>query len=63
VQEDENWFFVLEPGAQIEVNLFKWMRFCPGISYRASFGSDGRGLTDKEVSNVSYNATFKFGKF
>jgi len=60
---DENWFFVLEPGAQVELNLLKWMRFCPGISYRATFGSDGRGVTDKDLSDISYNATLKFGKF
>jgi hypothetical protein len=63
VVRDENWFFVLEPGVQLEMNFLKWMRFCPGVSYRAAFGSDGLGLTDKEVSNVSYNATLKFGKF
>jgi hypothetical protein len=58
-----NWFFVAEPGVQVEVNLFKWMRFSPGVSYRASFGSDAPGMSDKDVSNVSYNATLKFGKF
>ena len=61
--KDENWFFVLEPGAQVELNLLKWMRFCPGISYRATFGSDGRGVSDKDLSDISYNATLKFGKF
>jgi hypothetical protein len=60
---DENWFFVAEPGVQVEVNLFKWMRCSPGVSYRKSFGSDGSGMRDKDVSNVSYNATLKFGKF
>ncbi|MEO5564346.1 MAG: hypothetical protein ABIR18_12950 [Chitinophagaceae bacterium] len=60
---DENWFFVAEPGVQLEVNLFKWMRLSPGISYRKSFGSDGLGLKDKDISNISYNATLKFGKF
>ena len=63
VVKDENWFFVLEPGVQLEVNLLKWMRFCPGISYRATFGSDGRGMTDKDLSNMSYNISMKFGKF
>lgn len=58
-----NWFVVAEPGAQIEVNLFKWMRFSPGVSYRAAFGSDAPGMKDKDISNVSYNATLKFGRF
>ena len=61
--KDENWFFVLEPGVQFEVNVFKWMRFSPGISYRAAFQSDGIGMRDSDISNVSYNATMKFGRF
>jgi len=60
---DEDWFFVAEPGVQLEINLFKWMRFSPGVSYRAAFGSDARGLGDNALSDISYNATFKFGKF
>jgi hypothetical protein len=60
---DDNWFFVAEPGVQLEVNLFKWMRFSPGVSYRAAFGSDAAGLSDSDLSNISYNATLKFGKF
>jgi hypothetical protein len=60
---DENWFTVVEPGVQLEMNLFKWMRFSPGISYRATFGSDGAGVKDKDLSGLSYNATLKFGKF
>lgn len=61
--ENEDWFFVAEPGVQVEVNLLKWMRFCPGVSYRAAFGSDSRGLSDSALSDISYNATLKFGKF
>ncbi len=60
---DENWFVVAEPGVQLEVNVFKWMRFSPGVSYRAAFGSDAAGLKDKDLSAVSYNATLKFGRF
>jgi hypothetical protein len=60
---DQNWFFVAEPGVQVEMNLFRWMRISPGISYRRSFGSNGLGLEDKDISGLSYNATLKFGKF
>jgi hypothetical protein len=60
---DENWFAVVEPGVQLEMNVFKWMRFSPGVSYQATFGSDGAGVNDKALSGVSYNATLKFGKF
>jgi hypothetical protein len=60
---DENWFVVLEPGVQLEINLFKWMRLSPGVSYRATFNSHGQGLSDSDVRGISYNATAKFGKF
>lgn len=60
---DENWFFVAEPGAQLEVNVFRWMRFSPGVSYRAAFGSRGMGVDDADLRQWSYNATLKFGKF
>lgn len=60
---DEDWFFVAEPGVQVEINLFKWMRFSPGISYRAVLNSNARGLSDNKLSDISYNATLKFGKF
>jgi hypothetical protein len=61
--ENQDWFFVAEPGVQVEINLLKWMRFSPGVSYRAAFGSNARGLSDSALSDISYNATLKFGKF
>ena len=60
---DENWFYVLEPGAQLEMNLFRWLRFSPGISYRKTYGSNGLGLSDNDLSNWSYNLTLKIGGF
>lgn len=61
--KDENWCFVAEPGVQLEFNLFKWMRLSPGVSYRKTFGSEAPGLKDKDLSNLSYSATLKFGRF
>ncbi|MCW5911812.1 MAG: hypothetical protein KIT62_12095 [Cyclobacteriaceae bacterium] len=60
---DENWFYVLEPGAQLEMNLFRWLRLSPGISYRKTYGSNGIGLSDNDLSNWSYNITLKIGAF
>jgi hypothetical protein len=60
---DEDFFFVAEPGVKIEMNVFKWMRFSPGVSYRAAFNSSAMGLSDNAISSVSYNLTLKFGKF
>jgi hypothetical protein len=60
---DPNWFFVAEPGVKVEVNLLRWMRFCPGVSYRIAQGSNGRGLSDEKINGTSVNLTLKFGKF
>ena len=63
LERDENLFTVIEPGIQLELNVFKWMRLSPGVSYRKTFGSDGIGLTDDDLSDMSYNISLKFGKF
>ncbi len=60
---DSNWFFVSEPGVSVEMNLFKWLRFSPGVSYRAVFNSKAAGLSDNDLSGTSVYATLKFGKF
>lgn len=61
--DDARFFFVMEPGVQVEFNLLKWMRFSPGVSYRKAFNAKGNGLTDSDLSNISYNVTLKFGRF
>jgi hypothetical protein len=63
VAYDQNWFVVVEPGIQAELNLLKWMRFCPGVSYRTTYGSSAAGLKDKDMSAFSVNLAMKFGKF
>jgi hypothetical protein len=60
---DENWFFVAEPGVKIELNIFRWMRFSPGVTYRLAYGSEGKGLRDEDIRGMSVNLGLKFGKF
>jgi hypothetical protein len=60
---DENYFAVAEPGVKIEVNVFRWLRLCPGISYRMTFESEGKGLSDDDLSGTSLNMTIKIGRF
>ena len=62
-EDDPNFFFLMEPGVQVEFNLLKWMRFSPGVSYRRAFGGNSNGLSASDLSNVSYNLTLKFGAF
>jgi hypothetical protein len=60
---DENWFVVAEPGVKVEVNVFRWLRVCPGVSYRKAYGSSGKGLSDHDVSSGSVNLGLKIGRF
>jgi hypothetical protein len=60
---DTNWFFVTEPGVKVEMNVFRWLRIAPGVSYRAAFGSKSEGLSDTRLSGTSLNITMKVGKF
>ena len=61
--DERNLFFVAEPGVQLEINILKWLRVAPGITYRATIGSDGLGLNNNDLSNVSFNFGLKIGKF
>lgn len=63
VPRSDDWFFVAEPGVHLEVNVFRWMRFSPGYSYRAVYGSNAEGLRDESLSGNTLNLTLKFGKF
>lgn len=60
---DENWFFVVEPGVQLEINLLRWMRISPGVSYRFASGNRAAGLSDSALSAAAYSMTLKFGRF
>lgn len=55
--------FVLEPGADLEVNITPFFRLCPGISYRWLSGSVRSVPSDRDISGVSGNLLFKFGFF
>lgn len=56
-------FFVIEPGATIEMNVTKWFRIGVGASYRSIHGSNTAGISDSKMSAPSANVSFKFGGF
>lgn len=60
---EKNRFTVIEPGANAEFNLLKWMRLTTGVSYRSAFGSSSGGLSIKDFNAASVNVGLKFGKF
>jgi hypothetical protein len=66
--EDSEAFLLIEPAAELELNLTRYFRFAIGASYRfpTSFnvGLSGSPKANAEsIRGMSYMATFKFGKF
>ncbi|NOQ27666.1 MAG: outer membrane beta-barrel protein [Bacteroidales bacterium] len=55
--------FVVEPGVNIEFNLFKFLKLDLGASYRIVTQTSLVYLEDEDLSDLSINATFKFGFF
>ena len=56
-------FFVVEPGATVDLNVAKFFRISLGASYRFVSGVDLTRTTNKDLSGASANLAFKFGKF
>ncbi|TAL80431.1 MAG: hypothetical protein EPN88_01215 [Bacteroidetes bacterium] len=66
--EDSEAFLLIEPAAEIELNLTRFFRLAIGASYRfpTSFdvGLSGTPTANAQsIKGMSYTATFKFGKF
>lgn len=55
--------FIVEPGVNVELNVFKFMRLDLGVGYRYVAETDLMYLTDADLTDLSFNATFKFGFF
>jgi hypothetical protein len=56
-------FFVLEPTANVELNLLSFMRFNAGAGYRIVSGVSEWGFSNEDVSGFSGSLGLKFGKF
>jgi hypothetical protein len=58
-------FFVVEPGANAEVNVSSFFRMNVGVSYRllSAVQFDNNRFNDQNLGGLSANLTFKFGKF
>jgi hypothetical protein len=66
--EDSEAFLLIEPAAEIELNLTRFFRFSVGASYRLptafNVGLSGTPKASAEsIKGLSYMVTFKFGKF
>ncbi|MFH1194701.1 MAG: hypothetical protein V1720_03245 [bacterium] len=56
-------FFILEPSANIELNIVSFFRLNLGAGYRFISGVNENDLKNADFSGPSINLTFKFGKF
>jgi hypothetical protein len=66
--EDSEAFLIIEPAAELELNLTKFFRLALGASYRFPTAFDvGLSGTPKanaeSIKGMSFKVTFKFGKF
>jgi hypothetical protein len=56
-------FMILEPGAQVEVNITKSLRIAIGGSYRLISGVNLDSLSDDDLSGAAVNLSVKLGRF
>ncbi|HCB61036.1 MAG TPA: hypothetical protein DHV29_11795 [Bacteroidales bacterium] len=60
---DESYYFIIEPAAEIELNLIKWIRLSAGLSYRFTTPLNLYGYSDDVLRGFGGNVTLSFGKF
>jgi hypothetical protein len=63
MNSDSDAFFVLEPAAQVNLNVTKYFRLSAGVSYRYVSGVDSPAASDTDLSGPSGVLTFRFGRF
>jgi hypothetical protein len=61
--ENADVFLIAEPGAELELNLVKFIRISFGTSYRFTRSVHLSGYSSGFLENFSGNITLKFGKF
>jgi len=60
---DTDAFFVIEPAAQMNLNITKYFRLSAGVSYRYVSGVNSPVATNADLSGPAGVLTFRFGKF
>lgn len=60
---DEDVFFMVEPGLELEMNLVRFMRLGAGVTYRHSSELQMQQVDKEALRGLGFNFTLKFGKF
>lgn len=63
VDDRDDDFFVLEPGANVLLNVTSFFRIGAGINYRFVSGTSLQNVSDTDLSGVGGTLTVKFGGF
>lgn len=60
---DYDYFFVVEPGVNLELNLLEFMRVSTGVSYRVTSDIKLAGLAENNLNGFNFDLSLKFGWF
>ena len=60
---DYDTYFVIEPSAEVELNLARWFRLAAAVSYRYTSAIQIINTDENVLRGFNYGVTFKFGKF
>jgi hypothetical protein len=61
--KDEDFYFVFEPSAEVELNLAKFFRMSGYVSYRFTSNVEIEGASPDVLNGWNMGLTFKLGKF
>ena len=62
-EEQTSVILVVEPGAELEINITRFLRVSLGGSYRIVENTDITDVSNKSLSGFSENFSLKFGSF
>lgn len=60
---DDDAFFVIEPGANLMLNITQFFRLGAGVSYRSVHGANFGDYGDDDLTGVAWGLLLKFGSF
>jgi hypothetical protein len=61
--ESSDAFLIIEPGAELELNIARWIRFGFGCTYRFTQGIDNNDFDDNPLDGLTTGFSLKLGKF
>lgn len=63
LEKTSDHYFVIQPGANIHLNLTNWFRISGGVFYRYAANVNLEGTSDSDLSGASAMIGLRFGKF